>query len=78
MAASQSGVHLDRAAPLVGLVFRLNLAAAPILLRSTMVRIAWDLEKNQGLVTMDPVQVKPHEKHLFMKKTKRKKLVITV
>ena len=72
MAASQSGVHLDRAAPLVGLVFRLNLAAAPILLRSTMVRIAWDLEKNQGLVTMDPVQVKSHEKHLFMKKQKEK------
>ena len=43
MAASQNGVSGDRATPLVGLVTKVELVTAPILLQTTMVTAAWDL-----------------------------------
>lgn len=43
MAALQNGLLSDRALPPVGLVSRLDIVAAPTLLRLTMAQIAWGL-----------------------------------
>ena len=58
MAAFQTGVPMDRVVPLVGMVPRYDTATAPVLLQSTMVQTAWDLETRHGHVTQTPAQVK--------------------
>ena len=60
MAAFQTGVPLGSAVPLVGMVPRYDIATAPILLQSTMVQTAWDLETKQDHVTQIPAQVKAY------------------
>ena len=57
MADFQTGVPMDRVVPLVGMVPRYDTGTAPVLLRSTMVQTAWDLETRHGHVTQTPAQV---------------------
>ena len=57
MEVLQSGVHMDRAAPLVGLVAKLDSVPAPVHLRSIMAQTAWDLGTKHKIVSQDHAQV---------------------